>query len=83
VRIKEMCEKFTRFLFPITKCKNCGRVIISSEQDFCNFLCEEIYWRDEYYKQKNGTAKCVVCGKEFVKRTSTQETCSDVCCYKK
>lgn len=91
MRLKEMCERFKRFLFSspvleddeVKKCKYCGEVIANTEKEFCSEYCEEFYWRDEYYKKKYGITKCVVCGKEFIKRDSYDDTCSDVCRYKK
>ena len=67
----------------VKKCKHCGRRLKDIGKEFCNNYCESMYRLNEQFKKKYGTAKCVVCGEEFVKYSSTQETCGSFCDIKR
>jgi len=68
----------------VKKCKCCGKVLKDTEKDFCsNDYCEGKYLWDEYCKKEYGKSNCVICGKEFLKQSPTDDICRSYACLVK
>ena len=60
-------------------CKYCNKEIEENINGFCNSICQGKYYGEKSLLINYGTAMCKVCGKEFKKKSTNQELCSDEC----